>query len=441
MLVQDLSIYDKVIKSFNNDNDKLRLLSVLKTDVLKLKYLNYLEDDKYKVQLIYEIKDENLKFEALDYLEDDYYKYLVAREFSNENVLKAIDKVIDTDTKKALKGCLKLSKEELQKVSDRNTINLNKGIDTLISDLKNKGITDEFAIVRAVYLYLGKNLSYDHNPRYTTTYQYATKINEETLYEVDRNVVCYTWSKLFKESLIRAGLNEENVRILKSDENNNHNLVIVKIDDKYYVCDATYGYNNISITDLTSIKLNNKTTGFYQIENKIGSEIFNSDSDILSIPFKDLLRSYSLIDGNNTINSTDELLGYSVVSDFDEKASKLNEMLRESTKFVRTYREYTDIERIDILLRIINSNLMNADEIYTIYNLVTANEIDNIKLATYKSLYSNVYTRYSILSVKTSDGKVKYYFKEDYTKFVEVDNIDKLIDTMNIAKKHGEVIT
>ena len=288
--------------------------------------------------------------------------------------------------------------------------------------MKERGITGDLEIARAVYLHLGKMVSYTSEYTDVTNPNFADKINQEYLNNIYRNVICYTWSSLYKELLITAGINPEYIKIIHQ-ANGSHDYVCLNINGLYYIADATYRYNYDWGIDLINIKIGKPTYGFYRSD--YGEAIFNG----LDTFFE---HAFQTRDKSNDIELIDEKIGLFKDDRFEEKVDILQSLLKYDEN------DLSKDEIAGMLIRVLNSVSMNANDTYGFYLGLCSRNVytSKFKFETYGTIFNNVNCNYVLLSYLSEDGKVKYFIKEDFGKFKEIQDVDSYIKKMCLYLKY-----
>ncbi len=192
------------------------------------------------------------------------------QDFKVKNYLDGVDIQLDADTAQKVVQAEKLAEElsmqvgslsvhetglvEKYKHRERGNIELKNKILAAIAQYDNP-----FTKARALYIELNKSIYYD------STYFKASKEIKNALVEEDitfaslsedRKVVCKGWAQLYRELLIEAGFNPEDVEV----KGKGHYWVEIKYGDKILVADATDKLDGR--IDLTAVKSGMQTNGF-----------------------------------------------------------------------------------------------------------------------------------------------------------------------------------
>jgi len=364
---------------------------------------------------------------ALELLDDTSHKLDVMSQ--NDFMYSALKNVDDSEFDKIALETLKYYENVLKTIDEKNIVNITDKIVQLKQNLNQKGITDDLAVARAVYMELGKELSYSELGTEITSLNYANAMNQSSLTNANRNVVCYTWASLYKEALVAAGIDEKNIKIMKYHD---HHNVCFTANGKYFIADATYEYGGKTTPiDLLSIKLGRKTEGFYEIDSSIGKQYLSDSTD--NQWWKTTYYNNRLDD--TSIRSVDEVLGIREVDDtmslFDDDVNFLEKQMLRKMDNEGTYTKvmFTDNEVVDTLINVVDASNMNYKDMVAIFNMIKPTDT-NIRLATFKSKINPDF-HYALIS-SFEDGKIKYYIKDDYGSFKIVDNIDDTFKKLQI---------
>ena len=381
-------------------------------------------DERILKKYISKFSEDN-KIILLNYISDEYSKVIIFDSLSNENKFKLyFESDFSLDDNEYLSKVDKSFLEEfLLKNSENNRIDIKKDIVKLVSQLKERGITGDLEIARAVYLHLGKLVSYTSEYTDVTNPKFADKINREYLNNIYRNVICYTWSSLYKESLITAGINPEYIKIIHHG-NGAHDYVCLNIDGGYYIADATYSYIYDWGNDLINIKIGKPTYGFFR--SNYGETIFKG----LDTSYK---QAFYTSDGTKSIELIDEKIGFFRDYRYEEKVDELHSLLKCDEDFL------SNDELADMLIRVLNVPSMNANDTYVFFSNLCGKQIDTckFKFETYGTMFNSFNCNYVLLSYVSEEGKVKYFVKEDFGKFKEIQDVDGYIKKMNLYLKHS----
>ena len=169
------------------------------------------------------------------------------------------------------------TKNEINQIQTINGLNLkNEILSTLSSNMS------DISKMRKLYLELNKRLSYDVNYLTLKDQQKGNIINRNKFINFNllksKDVICFGWSRLYKELLIDAGIAENRITIMGK----NHNWIEVDLGDMIIIADATENIKGIH--DLTNVKAGAPTTGFaYLNKTESGIRLKDCAEDMIDI--------------------------------------------------------------------------------------------------------------------------------------------------------------
>ena len=243
----------------------------------------------------------------------------IAGEVIEANKLK-IEQEAQEATKKSFKQVdemiLEMTKTDpkLKSILDNSDLNRQNLIEGIVKDIPEDA--DIMTKARMIYLKLNQDVSYDEN--WWKSQDASIYYRKFDLSDMQTNkVVCSGWSKLYKDLLIEAGVNPEQIEIRGENSSmGNHNWVIVNMGEgNVILADATNPFR--SQTDLVNVKMGKQTSGFIPTTSKRFEEVWEMMKDkkakgeingsVQIKTFEELLSQDSV---DMTIKSLDKTTGY-----------------------------------------------------------------------------------------------------------------------------------
>ena len=292
---------------------------------------------------------------------------------------------------------------KIKEISTKTEKSLKKEI---LSSIKQD--YSEIQIMRKIYIELNKRTNYDVDAILGDAATQNAIIDKFTTFDNlnNNNVVCKSWSELYAEALVEAGIDSSRVKVVKAN-NAKHWWVEIDMGNSIIRADATDAF--LGSTDLANCKFGDSTTGFL-ILNKADSGFRVTNDTLKAHP--EVLKS-----SNDYFRGVDKSIGY-VKDDkyFTENITKLKKL------FSNTSSPYDDIiKQNDILEKNVHSFMnmdipknMNGYDAFAYYRKFSntlfngsGNAIPSLKKINIEGKY------YSATVVEMFDGKNKFYITFD----------------------------
>lgn len=258
----------------------------------------------------------------------------------------ARDIMIQNQAKVAVpEGILELTLEDIKKRGLIKNSNLEKNIDPNIKPKMNQSEFNGLSLkkeiletinpnwsplekARKAYIELNKRLSYDQNYMFGDQNVRNSILQKNVNFANlnDSNIICKGWSELYQETLIDAGFDKNNIRIM----GNKHKWIEVDLpNNQILIADATEVIGKSM--DLANCKYGNKTTGFVVASNGLtGSRLSKWQVSLESM-------------GNDSYNkltdfkSVDKTVGYIDKNYFGETVSKAKRIFGNSSSYKKLF--------------------------------------------------------------------------------------------------------
>ncbi len=248
------------------------------------------------------------------------------------------------------------SVEELLKANSKFANQVETNAKTFKNDIlsKTSQYTDPLQRARAMYIELNQRLHFDFDDRYHTNdvrgEREAQNFNFDTIN--DRNtVMCVEWSKLYRELLIDAGFDPDQVKIdrqFNSKGEPNHGWVNVRLGDYTIIADSTSGFyfGPDSAVDFAKCKIGAPTEGFAILPSKYfdGSDSLETKR-LARLSYRSELNS-SFAESDKLLRSIDSEIGYANGTGqyWSEDIKKLNEQFKNNSALKSAFGENYELE-------------------------------------------------------------------------------------------------
>ncbi len=265
-VLEDIDITEKVevfeegiTENSSEITERLKKIEEEITEKVEVLEEDITEDSNEITERLKEIEEEIT--EKVEVLEED------TTEDSEEvtEKLEAIDDVLDSKTW-----------GEINQIQTINGLNLKNEI---LSTLSSK--MSDISKMRKLYLELNKRLSYDINYLISNESKQNNIANQNKVIDFNhlknKDVICFGWSRLYKELLIEAGIAEDRITIMGK----NHHWIEIDVDDGIIIADATENIKGIH--DLANAKVGAPTVGFaYLNKTESGTRLHNYTEDTIN---------------------------------------------------------------------------------------------------------------------------------------------------------------
>ena len=288
-------------------------------------------------------------------------------------------------------------RKEIEQVQTFNGLELkNEVLSTLNSNMS------ELSKIRKLYLELNKRLSYDVDYIKLGDKRKEEIANQNKAIDFNqlknKNVVCFGWSRLYKELLISAGIPESRIQIMGK----NHHWVEIDFGNKILIADATESIKG-NLNDLVNSKVGAPTVGFaYFDKSESGNRLNNYTEDSINNIVKKQWKG---------VDKEIHYLKFNKYSDEHYLEAKLK--FQNSSIYKKLFAANEFNEKVNLLLKLpINSN-MSGLEVYSYYKKMAKN-IFNVEIN--KNM------------IECNGNSIKFSWIPNYT-FEGIDAISKIVVT------------